>query len=282
MQLLFLSDLIKGAGIDPKKVKLIRHALSDKGFYDCYNAGMLKEYTAQQKDNFSNGYDYWMVFISDNGTNCRLECCYKVGDSVKDTETTVPKGFTHPEWYKGKNSIFELEEVDLFADYEKRLVIDWGKATRSWAQKGTTEKPIIAIQANQRKEFSGYENVILTYDDLKEIVDDSITYENWHTALSSVYAIYLIVDTVSGKQYVGSAYGKGGLLGRWSIYVATKHGNNKKMKDIICNYPDRYKNFQFSILQILPKTITDNEVFHTESLWKSKLLSKEPFGMNEN
>ena len=53
------------------------------------------------------------------------------------------------------------------------------------------------------------------------------------------------------------------------------------MKEVICAHPDRYKFFQFSILQILPKTLTDDEVIHTESLWKEKLQSIR-FGMNDN
>ena len=58
-------------------------------------------------------------------------------------------------------------------------------------------------------------------------------------------------------------------------------GHNKLMKEVICAHPDRYKFFQFSILQILPKTLTDDEVIHTESLWKEKLQSIR-FGMNDN
>ncbi|MFR7895401.1 MAG: hypothetical protein ACLU38_16340, partial [Dysosmobacter sp.] len=46
------------------------------------------------------------------------------------------------------------------------------------------------------------------------------------------------------------------------------HGHNKLMKELICDHPDRYQYFQFSILQILPKTLTDDEVIHTKSLWK--------------
>lgn len=116
---------------------------------------------------------------------------------------------------------------------------------------------------------------------LNKIVSDSMLYENWHTALSSVYAIYLIVDTTDGKQYVGSAYGDGGLLGRWKCYVETKHGGNKEMVDLICNHPERFQHFQFSILQILPKMITNEGVIQMESLYKKKLMTKE-FGLNQN
>ena len=150
-----------------------------------------------------------------------------------------------------------------------------------WHQKGTTEKPIISLQPDEKKVFAGYEDLILTYDQIKEIIENPSIYEAWHTALSSVYAIYLIVDRENGRQYVGSAYGEDGLLGRWSCYVKTHHGNNKLMKEVVCNYPDRYHNFQFSILQILPKTLTPEEVINTESLYKRKLLSVE-FGMNDN
>ena len=53
------------------------------------------------------------------------------------------------------------------------------------------------------------------------------------------------------------------------------------MRQLLCDHPDRYQFFQFSILQLLPKTATDEEVIHTESLWKKKLLSIS-FGMNDN
>ena len=281
MAILYFSDVLRKVGLDPAKVKLIRHALTDKGFKSCYDKNMVLEYTRQQKSGFSKNYDYWCVFISGKGTLAKLFACYKVGNSVPDTPDAMPKDFPHPEWFQGENAYFDLEHIDLLKDYEGRLMIDWGYSARMWHQKGTTEKPIVAIQADEKKVFSGFENLILTYDELKEIVENPTIYEAWHTALSSVNAIYLIVDRETGKQYVGSAYGKDGLLGRWSCYVNSLHGNNKLMKELICAYPERYHHFQFSILQILPKTVTDDEVIQTESLYKKKLLTV-PFGMNDN
>ena len=281
MAILYFSDVLRKVGLDPAKVKLIRHALTDKGFKSCYDKNMVLEYTRQQKSGFSKNYDYWCVFISGKGTLAELFACYRVGNSVPDTPDAMPKDFPHPEWFQGENAYFDLEHIDLLKDYEGRLTIDWGNSARIWHQKGTTEKPIVAIQADEKKVFSGFENLILTYDELKEIVENPTIYEAWHTALSSVNAIYLIVDQETGKQYVGSAYGKDGLLGRWSCYVNSLHGNNKLMKEMICAYPESYHHFQFSILQILPKTVTDDEVIQTESLYKKKLLTV-PFGMNDN
>lgn len=281
MAILYFSDVLKKVGLDPSKVKLIRHALTDKGFRDCYEKNMVLEYTRRQRLGFSKGYDYWCVFISDKGTLAKFLSCYKVIGAVPDTADVMPRGYPHPESFRGDGSYFSLKYIDLLEEYEGKLTIDWGSSTRMWHQKGTTEKPIISIQANEKKVFSGFENLILTYDELKEIISNPTIYEAWHIALSSVNAIYLIVDRETGKQYIGSAYGKDGLLGRWSCYVNSLHGHNKRMKELMCAYPERYRYFQFSILQILPKTVTDDEVIQTETLYKKKLLTI-PFGLNDN
>lgn len=282
MAILYFSDVLRKVGLDPAKVKLIRHSLADKEFQSCYAQDMVLEYTKRQKPGFSKGFDYWCVFISEKGTLAKLFACYKVGKSVPDTHDLAPIDFPYPEWFQGEAAYFDLEPLDILKEYENRLIIDWGKSTLMWHQKGTTEKPIVEIQAAKIEPFPGFERLVLTYDALKEVVDDQTTaYEDWRTSLKSVNAIYLIVDSETGKQYVGSAYGKDGLLGRWAYYISSQHGDNKQMKELICAHPERYHHFQFSILQILPKTVTDEEVIRIESLYKDKLLSKR-FGMNDN
>lgn len=281
MNYLFLTDIIKRAGINPKEVKLIRHALSDKKCKKHYDEGKIKEYTQHQRKGFSDGYKYWMVFISDGGELARLEGFYKVLDEVPDIPENKPEGSLDIDQFDGKASIFIIEKLDTFNDYEEKMIIEWGKSARSWAQKGTTEKPIVAIQAKNLKIFEGFEKLILSFDELKEIVEGAKVHENWHTALSSVYAVYLITDTEGGMQYIGSAYGKNGLLGRWSEYVKTKHGNNKKIIKLLEEYPNRYRKFQYSVLQILPKNLSEEEVIDVEKLWKDKLHTKE-FGLNDN
>lgn len=41
------------------------------------------------------------------------------------------------------------------------------------------------------------------------------------------------------------------------------------------------QNFYFSVLQILPKNIIDEEIIKIENSWKKKLQTRE-FGMNDN
>ena len=62
MASLYFSDVLRKADIDPAKVKLIRHSLTDKNFRACYDAGKVYEYTCHQKMGFSKGYEYWVAF----------------------------------------------------------------------------------------------------------------------------------------------------------------------------------------------------------------------------
>ena len=222
MGILSFSDILRKVNIDPAKVKLIRHALTDKGFKECYDKHMVYEYTCHQRSGFSSGYDYWAVFISDAGTMAKFYALYKVEGAVPDTADRIPLNLPEREarGFNGEGAVFQLQHVDVLQEYEEKLTIDWGKSTRMWHQKGSTEKPVISIQPDKKKVFSGFEDLVLSYDELKEIVDNQDVYDAWHTALSSVYAVYLIVDGEGGMQYVGSAYGEGGLFDRWKCYVA--------------------------------------------------------------
>lgn len=279
--ILMFSDLLKKAGIDPAKTKLLRHSFSSWHFRECYNLGLVQEYTSEQGKGFSKGYDYWAVFTSDKGSLSRFYALYRVNGSIPNTPDLKPEGWPISGSFNGEGAYYNLEKLEILSEYENRLIIDWGKATRMWHQKGTTEKPIVAIQSENKHSFPGYQNIVLTFSQLEEVVTNNLEYELWQAALSSVYGVYLIVDTKTGKQYVGSAYGKDGLLGRWRCYVDTYHGGNKLMVDLISAKPEQYKYFQFSILQLLEKTVTADEVIQTESLWKKKLQTIT-FGMNDN
>lgn len=278
---LYLNDILKRNGINPKRTKLIRHSLKHKRCKSCYENNFIDDYQKIQSKNFYNNCDYILSFISEPGTSAKFIGCYKVGVGIPINRTFMPKGFPVPEMFIEDGYYFDIQPSEIMSDLKERLIIDWGKAAVSWHQWATNEKAVLAIQSNPKYSFPGYDKVILSYNELKEIMSDKFLYENWHTALSSVYAIYLIVDKSDGKQYIGSAYSESGIFDRWKCYVETKHGGNKQMEELICNYPERFENFQFSILQILPKTLTQDEVINVEDLYKQKLLSKE-FGLNYN
>jgi hypothetical protein len=94
--------------------------------------------------------------------------------------------------------------------------------------------------------------------------------------------VYLINDTSTGKLYVGSAYGEDGIWGRWKNYVSTKgHGHNKLLKKLIAKDPLHGNHFSFSILMLLPRTVTPDEAIKKEILFKKK-LGTNSFGLNDN
>ena len=66
------------------------------------------------------------------------------------------------------------------------------------------------------------------------------------------------------------------------FYVSTGgHGNNKGMISHLKS-ANQSHDLHFSVLQVLSKSIPDHQIIEAETLWKKKLLTYEPFGMNQN
>lgn len=103
------------------------------------------------------------------------------------------------------------------------------------------------------------------------------------TALSNVGGVYLIVDTSSGKHYVGVAAGAGGFWQRWCSYADNGHGGNAELKSLLAQAgADHVKHFQYSILEIADLQTTPEQMLDRECHWKEALLSRVPFGLNKN
>ncbi|WP_307151037.1 GIY-YIG nuclease family protein [Robertmurraya andreesenii] len=201
---------------------------------------------------------------------------------ISDAE--IPDNFIYPEMFLNDNYYYEMIEEPLLDDLKERLVIDWGAGTRSWHQWLNINKPKEIVEifpVGYYDSFPGFLEFILDSDDLLRIVNFPDSNKEWHKMLSSVAGIYLIVDSKTGKQYVGSAYGKEGILGRWKHYAQTKHGGNEVLKTILEENPQSFKHFKFTILRTLQKELTKNEVIKYESLYKEKLGTRA-FGLNLN
>jgi hypothetical protein len=132
----------------------------------------------------------------------------------------------------------------------------------------------------QFAKFPGFKSVLLTTQDLRKIVRDQLP--DWIAALSSVAGVYLISDTRSGKLYVGSATGEGGLWQRWCSYASTGHGHNVELRAVMKELGDTHvEHFQYSILEIADTHTSPKEILQRESHWKSVLLSRL-HGYNKN
>lgn len=277
---LYLSDLMKLGGIDPDGAVLIRHSIGDIAFAKCYENGSesIEQYTRLQAEHFSDGFKYWLVFIGEKGRGARFFGAYTVKGKHPATPDNMPTGFPVPEMFERNVYQYDLEANDFLSDYQGRLVIDWGNAAVAWHQKATNPKKIIAVNS---QDFVGYDNLILSFGQLKDIVEKPNVYDKYISALSAVKAVYLIADRKTGKQYIGSATGSDGLFGRWKEYVKTFHGGNSGIRDYLAISSDSYKDFQFSILQIFSMNESKEKILNCEALWKNKLLTKD-FGLNDN
>lgn len=278
-QELTLNKLLALENIDPKEVKLIRHTKNDKHFSACFNMGYecIKEYTSIQKADFASGKKYWVIFIGDKGTTARYYCTFRVVGKKALDKSQMSQNFPCPEMYDDdKASKFIFEETDIMEDYRERLIIEWGKSTLQWAQNAEkTDKRIAAITSPV---FPGYENLILTFGRLTDIINAPNRFSSYHEAMRKVQAVYLITDTSTGKMYVGSATGKDGLWERWSDYAKTRDGGNVVLKSYLAKSPNAYTHFQYCVLQIFSMHTPKNDVIAAEYLYKRKLLISN-FGM---
>ncbi|OSY02087.1 hypothetical protein BTJ45_01150 [Bacillus mycoides] len=279
---LYLSDLLKRCNYDLDKTLLIRHSMSHERFIRAYSEGSLREYTQHQDPGFFDKYDKVIVFSGEKGTTAKYLKSYEVRHGEKPHNSDGCSKFLLVEQYKNNmmHPLFDIEN-DPLTPYENKLFIEWGGATVKWDQKAINEKKIIGLMNSNKSDFPGFENVVLMYNELKDVVIDSDTYEAWHKALSSINAIYAITDCSNGKIYIGSSYNKGGLLSRWEDYAITIHGGNKALKRLHKQDSKAHLKFQYSILKVLPRDIAQPEAVEIENKFKAKLQTIK-YGYNEN
>jgi len=132
------------------------------------------------------------------------------------------------------------------------------------------------------RSFLGFESVNLSFGELETIVRRGS--REWQAPLSSVKGVYLITDTTTGKRYVGSAYGGGGIWARWCEYIASGHGGNVELRALVRDPTLEYfrRAFRFALLETRPIGVSDELIVSRESYWKDVLFSRGLDGLNRN
>lgn len=141
------------------------------------------------------------------------------------------------------------------------------------------EEPIVS------KRFESYNNVHLSFNELKNIVDRQVS--SWKDKLSFVQDIYLVFDKKTKKIYIGKADGCDGIWERWSCYARSDGtGYNDQLVELVKNNgPEYSQNFEFTLIEYVYKgQIRDKYYFgERESYWKEVLHSRsEILGLNSN
>lgn len=182
---------------------------------------------------------------------------------------------------------YEAVEIERYRKYFGRVLVKYHNTVKSMGRTYAaimSELEVLEILNDHYTgdEFPGYENVRLTYAQLKTIIDRQLP--GWVAALRNQKAVYLITDTNTGKLYVGSATAQSEmLLQRWSNYVSNGHGGNVDLIKIVATKGFEYvkNHFQYSILENYNARMDDGYILIREKWWKNTLKSKE-FGMNKN
>jgi len=175
---------------------------------------------------------------------------------------------------------YEYEVLPEYQKYLGRLIIKYNNKAQTMirlAKSVIDDCEVVQILPDtfDNDIFPGYDKVNITWQELSRVISK----ESWKTALQNQKGVYLITDILTGKMYVGSAYGENMILSRWRSYIKTGNGGNIELKKLSFEYIKQ--NFNFSILDIFKSTVDDRIIIAKESWWKSVLLTRE-FGYNKN
>lgn len=292
-----LNDLLRKQDLDPAQVIVMRHRPTERELRkvlpwlvhekpDVFNAYQQKHSGRQEAALgrlLGNG---WIAsFIGMEAGRAVFAGLYKIAGSRPVTYEEywcMPvnqslKSLGMADWDEGDRHKlrlwFDLAFQPVYEDWVGKLVISWSPPELAWWRyAGRNDMPILSISEESRfsERMPDWQNLVLSWAQLQAIPT------SWQTALKHWRGIYFIHDASDGKGYVGSAYGKDNIMGRWLNYAASGHGGNKRLLKLA---PE---NFRFSILQIVAHDLNADEVIAIESTWKDRLHTRGFSGLNEN
>lgn len=193
---------------------------------------------------------------------------------------------------KGKEwSFYKVDLESIGEPLIGRLVFRWVKDARAKGRKPDNILPNMSVaeilpEIYAGEDFPGYANINHDFGILEKLWLDRKP--DWYAALSHCQGVYLLTDTLTGLRYVGSAYGENGIWSRWETYFNSGgHGNNKLIKELLLQkkpngteYARKY--FRFSLLEQASSRDSEQYVLIREGFWKTVLLTRGKFGLNDN
>ncbi len=291
-----LNDLLLGKGIDPKQVLVLRHrpweprlnkvlpwlAAERPDLFNAYQQTQ-SEKLEQVMRNMSDA-GYIVSFVGREAGKALFVGLYSIGKwkpltyneywdvpAYKELKSLGMKGFTGEK----RSSVlwFDLARTDFYSSWQGKLIVGWPPPERSWWRRAhRNEFPILAVLENSALDpvMPEWDSIDLTWEELR------ILPTPWRSALSQWRGIYYIFDTSDAKGYVGSAYGKNNIIGRWLDYATRGHGGNRLLRQ---RDP---QNFRFTILQRVSPDMDAEAIVRLEASWKQRLHTYKPYGLNDN
>lgn len=287
------------------KIRLVRHVMSHRqdgdwsGFDEMlkFDNDLLLVFTSEQKDNKYKDAELILVFVATEGSRCLLRGAFWSNGQIpyqrfcelypKRLEFEAFREARGIHCAKDQGSYYELVPCTELVDLYNRLVIDWGAATVSWVQAKVDKEIWALLPKGFVSEFPGWDRVFISHQELQAIIANPDGNKDWHHFLAAHDGVYVILDTQTGKKYVGSACGskagRGGIWGRWSGYAKTGDNGNLGLIEVLASGLTHESNFKYSLHHVFPKgTKTLAEVVEYENLLKEKLGTRKHGGLNRN
>jgi hypothetical protein len=287
-----------------KRIKLVRHAMRKpiwEGFNKIlrFNKEILRSFTSEQGNDIFKEIDLILVFVPVSGGRALLAGAFWNKGQCESSVVTDSDGHRqflayrkskgHPDVRPADLIYYNLIPCEELSELYDRVIIDWGGATISWHQKRLDKGIDQILPKGFVSEFPGWDKVLLTHQELCAVIgNDTFPYgrhgnPSWTNFLTSHDGVYLITDTKTGQQYVGSAYGDEGIWGRWNGYVRTGHNYNNRLLALIEKEGiEHCHHFVYSLHGVFPKgSMTQPALIGVESMLKEKLGSRA-YGFNAN
>jgi hypothetical protein len=276
MPILF-NNILLDAGLRLSDVRLLRHKdttarkgrtpyelwRDDRGAFNLYQAHQRIE----NRPRFGEA-PFWASFVATPDGSTLFAGLYKASyRGLLDRDTPMP----HREGVDiaGTCDVYDITLDTVLSDLVGRLFIEWG--ARAWIQRPDNQnKSVVEFRREfKEREFPGFSRFVAPLSELQSAP------RSWIETLRASRGVYLLTCPKTREQYVGSAAGEHGFWGRWEAYLQSGHGGNIGLKS---RNPSDY---QVSILEVAGSTMTENDVLELETLWKTKLQSRE-MGLNRN
>jgi hypothetical protein len=289
-------DLLRGKGINPELVLVLRHRPRETQLHkvlpwlaaekpDLFNA--YQQSQSEKVERAMTRAKYVSSFIGREPGKALFVGLYSIKGSKPVTRQQfwkIPEnvelqklgmhGFTEE---SPRSSIlwFDLVLTDFYLHWKGKLTVGWPGPERSWwrwAHKPKNEMPILAVI-----EESALDATMPEWDAIEFSWEQlGVLPTRWKSRLEEWRGIYYIFDTSDRKGYVGSAYGKNNIYGRWINYAASGHGGNRLLRQ------RNPRNFHFTILQRVSPDMEPTDVVRLETSWKQRLHTRKPNGLNDN
>lgn len=283
------NTLLQSADIDPATVLVLRHSPKEAALFKVMpwlitdKPSTFNTYQQTQTPRVEKQMSrckYVAAFFGHEGDKAAFVGLYERKGEKWITREQLSRKPEHKELLKyavddtGPERLwFDLQLTDTFAGWQGKLIIRWPKPAlvwSRWADKNTFTVDAILEESVFAEQLRDWRDLVFTWDEL------NLMPKRWKDVLRHWHGVYFIWDEKDRKGYVGSACGSQGIYGRWVNYMKSGHGGNKLLK---LRKPNK---FQFSILEWTPSDVEESEILRRESLWKKRLHTRAPFGLNDN